>query len=433
MYNECNSFLWGGYGLRLRTVPCEREIHTGEGAGGTLLLGELTAQQEALRVGFGGQVQTIYLDPPFNTGKSYVLRMRVGETGWVKGTPSVSLPAYSDRWPDDEAYLSMLREAILLAHDLLREDGSFFLHIDARMHAQVRLLADEIFGVKNFVNEIVWVYQSGGRSMSHFSRKHDIILFYRKSPGAYFNIQAIGVPRARARSNHMRRGVDESGRAYRSIVSQGKEYRYYDDEPVFPSDVWDDVSHMQQKDPQRTGFENQKPLRLLERVLLCSSTPGDLVCDLFGGSGTTAVAAARHGRRFLLMDASGPSLIVSRKRLLGNAMSLEAPTDTGAPVLRGEVARGLGMLQIRLTDYRLEEGLTNLSLGSLDAVDQVSAGYLRDGVFHAFANAARWRGEPELPETLELPVLDGEPALMTVDILGRRLLHVMEDLDDGNE
>lgn len=221
--------------MRFRQMPCDVEIHAGGGAGGVLMLGDVSEKREALMARFGGQAQTVYLDPPFNTGKKFVLRQRCGEAGWASGSPTIELPAYEDRWPDEGRLLSMLREAIELSHRLLRDDGSLFLHIDARLHAPLRLMLDEVFGPRSFVNEIIWVYQTGGRSTAHFSRKHDIILFYRKSPAAYFDIRAVGVPRSRVRSNHMRRSVDEHGRAYRSIVSQGKEYRYYDDAPAYPA------------------------------------------------------------------------------------------------------------------------------------------------------------------------------------------------------
>ncbi len=417
--------------MRLRLTPCDAELHTGAGEGGTLMLGSLAEKREALLSRFAGQVQTIYLDPPFNTGKEFFLRQRCGTDGWTTGRPMLTLPAYSDRWPSDADFLAMLREAVELSHALLCDEGSIFLHIDARMHAHLRLMMDDVFGERNFVNEIIWAYQTGGRSTAHFSRKHDIILFYRKTPAAYFNIQAVGVPRTGARKNHMRRAVDERGRTYRSIISYGKEYRYYDDDPVYPGDVWDDVSHLQQKDPQRTGYDNQKPLKLLERIILCSSRPGDLVCDLFAGSGTTAVAAAKHGRRFLALDTAETALAIARKRLLGCAMRIEAPCGLGAPELSASISPGLGLAEVRLSTYQLEEGLCGLPLPDIQAVDQLSAGYLRGGVFHAMDNLARTKATPALREWLEIPVLEGSPALLTVDVLGRKMAHVMEDLTDG--
>lgn len=417
--------------MRFVNMPCDVEVHSRPAPGGTVMLGTYAQRQDALIRDYAGRVQAVYLDPPFYTGKDFTLRQRVGKAGYTSGRPVLTLPAYSDKWADEASFLAMLRGAIELSHTLLQDDGSFFLHIDARMHARLRLIADAIFGAHNFVNEIVWAYQTGGRSLSHFSRKHDIILFYRKTPGAYFNIREVGMKRSGARRNHMKKAVDKDGRAYRSIVSQGKEYRYYDDDPVYPGDVWDDVSHLQQKDPQRTGYDTQKPLRLLERILLSTTKPGDLVADLFAGSGTTAVAAALNGRRYLALDAGQAAVSVMRKRLLPHALRVEAPCVPGAPRLAGSVSLRVGLAEVRLSRYALEEGLTKLALPGVEAVDQISAGYLRGREFHAFDSAVRSKQEPELKEALEIPVLDGCPAILTVDVLGRRMVHVMEDIEGG--
>lgn len=413
--------------MRFRLVPCEVELHTGSGAGGEIWRGTVDACAEALLSQYAGKVQTIYLDPPFGTGKRFSLRQRYGDAGWETGSPALTLPAYADFALGDEALHALLDRAVRLAHALLREDGSLFLHIDPRLHAPMRLLLNEVFGEGGFVNEIIWAYRTGGRATTHFSRKHDVILFYRKSPGAYFNLSAVGVPRAGSRRNHLRRSVDERGRAYRSIRSGGREYRYYDDEPAYPGDVWDDVAHMQQKDPQRTGYDNQKPVRLLERVILCSSRPGDLVCDLFAGSGTTAVAAAKHHRRFLSVDAGEAALCVQRKRLLGRAMTIQGAMRGGSPEMRAIYRPGLGYAEIGVSSYRIEEGLCAIPSEGVQALDQISAGYLREGAFHAFAHAARTKLTPVLPDFLEIPMLEGTPALLTVDALGRRFLHALED------
>ena len=177
-------------------------------------------------------MQTIYLDPPFNTGKQFDMKARIGEKGYKTGSPSLSLPAYDDRWPDRAEYLSMMKQTLLLSRELLKKEGTLFLHIDSRMYAHLRLLMDEVFGESNFLNEIIWSYQTGGRARSYFPRKHDVILFYARSRSYYFNLKAVPVARNESRSNHMRRAVDENGRSYRSIMSGGKEYRYYDDEPA---------------------------------------------------------------------------------------------------------------------------------------------------------------------------------------------------------
>lgn len=404
--------------MQLLKRACTKEVHLGSGAGGYLLRRSLPGCAKELLERFGGQVQMIYIDPPFNTGQRFDMKMRVGEEDWKRSRSRLTLPAYDDRWRSEEEYLAMMRGTLGLARDLLREDGTLFLHIDARMHARLRLMMDEIFGAQNFLNEIIWAYQSGGRALNHFSRKHDIILFYRKSRSYYFNIRAVPVPRVENRSNHMRRCVDAQGRTYRMIRSGGKEYVYYDDDPAYPGDVWDDVSHLQQKDPQRTGYDTQKPVKLLERIVLCASRPGDLVGDLCCGSGTTLVAAAQSGRRFLGIDESLTAQSVSRKRLLGRKMELEAEAQEVCARVDATILPAIGFYTLRLTRYEMEPQLGRFE--GLDAVDQWSAGFLREGVFHPYAHAARSKQSPRLEEMLEIPVLLGTPCIETVDVLGRR-------------
>lgn len=403
-------------GMVKKPVPCAWETHAGTGAGGTLLLGSFSANAGALRQDYAGQVRCLYMDPPFFTGQRFSLRMRVGETGWRSEGSFLELPAYQDQWPDEAAYLSMMREALTLVHDLLANDGTFFLHIDYRMHGFLRVLADEIFGSDHLMNEIIWVYQSGGRAMRHFSRKHDVILFYRKGARPYFDIASVAVPRAENRSNHMRKRVDETGRAYRSIRSGGKEYRYYEDDLVYLSDVWTDISHLQQKDPERTGYDTQKPLKLLERILRCASRPEDLVMDLCFGSGTTLVAAAGLGRRFVGVDVGRSAHAVARKRLLPFSVrqQLEPPRqDTRAEF---SLMPMIGFYQVDLLGYTLPEQ----DFPALDGVDQWSVGLLHGDTFTAYAHAARTRETPVLAAALEIPMLSGTPAALVADVYGRR-------------
>ena len=137
----------------------------------------------------GRRVQLCYLDPPYLTGRDF--------------------GAYCDRFPSDEDYYAMMRAVLQGVYEVLDARGSLFLHIDWRTHARLRLLLEEIFGAEGFRNEIVWCYRSGGRAQTHFSRKHDTLLFFAKSRGAYFDAMQDPLPRAEVRSNHMKRGVDE--------------------------------------------------------------------------------------------------------------------------------------------------------------------------------------------------------------------------------
>ncbi len=399
-------------------TDCKQETH-GSGRQGDLLLRDVRADFSR----WAGQAACVYLDPPFMTGDDYFMRMRVGEKGWATGKDPLVLPAYSDRFSTKQDFLDLLRPALETSKALLKDSGSFFLHLDSRMNVHARLLCDEIFGETNFVNEIIWAYQTGGRSMKRFSRKHDTILFYRKSRAQYFDITAVPLPRNENRSNHMRRAVDENGRPYRSIQSGGKTYIYYDDDPVYPGDVWTDVSHLQQKDPQRTGYDTQKPLALLSRIILCSTQPGDLVADLFAGSGTTAAAAAQADRRFLSSDSSPLALSVNRKRLLDTEMTVSAPCGTPGAALNAEFEPGIAYHDVRLLDYQTPQGS---SVTGLDAVDQWSVGFYQDGVFRCQASTARRKQSPALQETLQLPQLRGQPAIFISDVYGHRSVWIQK-------
>ncbi|MBE5784200.1 MAG: site-specific DNA-methyltransferase [Clostridiales bacterium] len=278
------------------------------GGPGIFLGGRAEQLSEALASEYEGKVQLIYLDPPFGTGDTFSVKLSTGKK-------KLTLPAYSDKLSRED-YLAMMRSVLTACHNMLTPEGSLYLHIDYRMSPYLRLMLDEIFGEKNFMNEIIWAYKSGGRSTKHFSRKHDVILFYRKSKSVYFDITAVGIPRGPQKRNNMKRTVDELGRVCFSIRSGGKTYTYYEDTPIFPSDVWDDIEHLHQRDPERTGFGTQKPEALLRRIILSSSRPGDIVCDLFSGSGTTAAVAAKLGRRFLAADASPIAMQLLRARQL---------------------------------------------------------------------------------------------------------------------
>lgn len=291
----------------MRLIPCTGERFAVAG-GGRFVLSRIQDAARLLREGYAQQAQLIYLDPPFGTGASFYAKIPAAQA-------PVQAPAYTDRMAQ-EAYLAMLEEALGLCYDLLAPTGAVYVHIDHRMSAYVRLLMDEIFGAENFVNEIIWAYRSGGRATRYFSRKHDNILFYRKSRKMYFDIQAVGTPRGAQRRNHMKRLVDEQGRVAYSIRSGGREYIYREDALVYPGDVWEDIGHLHQRDPERTGYSTQKPQALLERIIKASSRPGDLVMDLFCGSGTTAAAAFALGRRWVMVDASPVAMLVLRKRLL---------------------------------------------------------------------------------------------------------------------
>ncbi|MEG2860037.1 MAG: site-specific DNA-methyltransferase, partial [Clostridia bacterium] len=247
----------------------------------------------------------------------------------------------------------------------------------------------------------------------------------------YFDLKSTGEVKPDTRTNHMKKHVDPDGRVYRSIRSGGKVYTYYDDDPVYPSDVWDDVSHLQQKDPQRTGYDTQKPLRLLERIIRCSSKPGDLVMDLFAGSGTTLEAAHALDRRFVGVDQSLLSLYVIRRRLCGAPIEYHMGDCPGAPLVSARAMVGVGYYEVELTAFQMEKGVAARVMNDFEALDNWSVGYLREGVYCSLAQERRARMTPALTLKLRLPVLTGTPVLRVGDVLGRYFYYGLDK--DGME
>lgn len=296
-------------------------------------------------------VDVCYIDPPFNSQRNYnQIYNNIGEEDRAQAQ------AFLDTWVWDEradvgfleiaqnqkgtfqpqlvdlikGLRAVLREGSLLAylislalrvteiHRALKPTGTFFLHCDPTSSHYLKLVLDAIFCGSNqgdFRNEIIWNYESGGRSKKDFGRKHDVILRYTKSANWIFNSDAVLLDRASSRKNHMKRGVDPDGRVFHSIKSAGKIYKYYDDQGVIPSDVWSDISHLQQKDPERMGYPTQKPEALLERILLSACPPGGSVLDAYCGCGTTVVAAEKLGMTWVGIDITYQSISLILKRL----------------------------------------------------------------------------------------------------------------------
>ena len=341
---------------------------------------------------YRGRVQLVYLDPPFYTGRQFQSRVQTEEK-------TVAVDSYRDKFDSMDAYVAEMEQALRQAHDLLAPSGTIFLHVDYRTSAWMRLKLDEIFGAGNFINEIIWAYESGGRARNAFPKKHDNIYFFAKSRNYFFDLTAVPCgTRGDVTDNHMRRDVDENGRRYRTIRSSGKEYRYYDDEPVYPTDVWTDISHLQQRDPERSGYETQKPLKLLKRIISSASRKGDLVADFFAGSGTTGVAAAQLGRRFLLGDQGSAALLVMDNRLSVGQTSylIQAETETDRAVLEAEVTGGEEPA-VRLDGFELPETADdrtkpgNAMPCGLAAIDHWSLGLLSGDAYVRLSAPVRAR------------------------------------------
>ncbi|MBQ9409242.1 MAG: site-specific DNA-methyltransferase [Clostridia bacterium] len=399
----------------LHHIYCE--IMRGEGES-RLYIDDAAERMEKLCAIMPGSVSLIYMDPPFRTGKEFEIKLRRPTGGQRSGEAEISLPAYSNKLTRKE-YFALMRRVLEASKKLLTGDGMLFLHVDYREHANLRLLADEIFGEENLINEIIWAYESGGRSKNFFARKHDIILLYAATKEYDLHIEDAAALMAGDKKNHMARGVDEDGRSYRYITSGGKTYRYYDDEPVPPSDVWTDISHLQQRDPQRTGYETQKPLKLLDRIVKCASRPGDTVLDPFCGSGTTLEAAYLNGRQFIGIDLNPAVVEFVRKRTLGSGAKLYFSESEGAPSISVERVPGITFEAVYLTDVQLDGLPEGLEISGIDDIDSWAVGTVSDGVFTCLDEEVRTAKNPILKGELHMEMYQSALAVRISDILGR--------------
>ncbi|HEY8727940.1 MAG TPA: site-specific DNA-methyltransferase [Acidothermaceae bacterium] len=246
-------------------------------------------------------IDLAYLDPPFSTGQTRRLTAislgtgdltRSGFGGKVYRYEPRSTFQYRDDMPLDD-YLGFLHERLVETHRVLAPTGSLYLHLDWHVAHYARFMLDSIFGAERFLNEIIWSYDYGGRARDKWARKHDTILWYAKSDRWTYNRDDID------RLPYMAPGLVGPEKAARGKL---------------PTDVWW-MSIVGTSSRERTGYPTQKPLKLLERIVRASSNPGELVADFFGGSGTTAVAAAKLGRRYLYVDDNPEAAAIAEKRL----------------------------------------------------------------------------------------------------------------------
>ena len=205
-----------------------------------------------------------------------------------------------------EEYLEMLVPRLYMIRELLKEDGCIWVHLDWHGVHYVKILLDEIFGEKNFINEVIWHYKSGGVSKKYFARKHDTLLFYAKSADYYFKAQK-------------EKSYNRNFKPYRF---KGVE-EYQDDlgwyTMVNMKDVWQ-INMVGRTSGERTGYATQKPEQLLERILESCTREGDLCADFFGGSGTLAAAADRMKRRWIYSDIGFLAAANAHKRMAGKTL-----------------------------------------------------------------------------------------------------------------
>ena len=264
-----------------------------------------------------GKVDLIYIDPPFDSKADYRTKISLPGTDIQQKPTVVEQFAYADTWEQGTvSYLKMIYPRLVLMKELLSERGSIYVHIDWHIGHYVKLLLDEIFGKDNFRNEIIWKYTGSLQPKNDFARKHDTIYRFCKSDTLIYN--PIYVPYSKGTINRF--DHEDEGGKYKITYRDGKEYKTYMKEGKPIEDVWiddiQDIPIIMKNAIENRGYSTQKPEVLLERIIKASSNEGDLVCDFFGGSGTTAAVAERLGRRWITCDIGKPASLVMRKRFI---------------------------------------------------------------------------------------------------------------------
>lgn len=297
-------------------------------AAGVLFAGDALDACSALPEGVAFDL--VYLDPPYGVGTTMTLRRGKGERRGRR-TAESGPDAYEDRL-DGPALVEMLAPRLAAVRGRMSRECTLYLHLDHRAVHEVKVAADGVFGRGAFLGEVIWAPGNGSRGARGFSVTHQTLLLYARSPAdrahTVYNAEdpALREPYAETSLAMHFTHVDEDGRRYRERVIGGKAYRYYADTGRRLGSVWTDIPAMVANTPLRregTGYPTQKPERLLDRIVRASSRPGAVVADLMCGSGTTLVAAARLGRRFVGADRSPAAVEITSKRLAAEGIAFE--------------------------------------------------------------------------------------------------------------
>ena len=351
-----------------------------------LILGDNLLAMSALRAKFEGKIDLIYADPPFFSNRRYP--MRIGRDEDSRRPQEWQLDeGYPDHWATLDAYLDMLYPRLKLMYDLLAPTGTFYLHLDWHANAYARVLLDEIFGAQRLLNEIIWIYHGPSPIRSAFNRKHDTILAYTKSDKYTFNVDDVRQPydptTVKTFASSPKAGFGKVPNLERGKVPE--DWWYF---PV--------VARLHR---ERSGYPTQKPEALLERIILASSNPGDVVADFFCGSGTTAIAAARLERKFIASDVSFRAIHTARSRLIAAA----------SPVFRLQVIKGgSGVSENKDLESSLKLSINNqsaqLEMDQANLIDYWEVDPAWDGtIFHSANQALRPRRKGTITNQLELP------------------------------
>lgn len=296
-----------------------------------LIWGDNKLVMASLLRDFKGKIDLIYIDPPFNVGADFTMKLPIGDDGETldKDQSTLEMIAYRDMWGrGTDSYLSMMFERISLIKELMSDNAVLYLHCDFRVKSYLRLVLDDVFGTSHFMAEFIWLYSGREINYKQWNPKHDTLWCYSKTDNWIFNWEAVSeepAPGVIAQYKH----VDDKGRRYvirsgqsKGLAREGTDtYRQYF-KPIPPRD-YKYFSYIASSN-ENLGYSTQKPESLLSHIIKASSNEGDLVADFFCGSGTTGAVAEKLGRRWIMADLGRFAIHTSRKRLIDVQRELNA-------------------------------------------------------------------------------------------------------------
>lgn len=309
------------------------------------ILSSLRSGQLRDEIEKNGGIKFVYIDPPFDVGADFTVNIEIGEDNFDKKPSVLEEIAYRDTWgKGNDSFLSMLYERLRLIKEILADDGVIFVHTDYRVSSRVRLMLDEIFGVENFRNEIVWCYRGMSVSTSHFVRRHDNIYFYSKSENYTFDWENIAEELADTTIKKYT-NIDENGRRFRlhGRNIQGSPIKnhtdidskwlksnpelcsvdYLDAKKGSKPRDWIVMDYINVMSDERVHYPTQKPKALIEKLIKVSTKEGDIVADFFAGSGTLADVAEENNRKWICSDLGKFSIHTTRKRMISTQRKLK--------------------------------------------------------------------------------------------------------------
>ena len=230
-------------------------------------------------------IDLIYCDILFNTGRKF--------------------KDYNDNLGTSQQAIEWYKPRILEMHRVLKEEGSIYIQCDYHLSHYIKILLDEIFNIKNFRNEIIWHYNRWTASSKDFQRLHDTIYRYSKTNKFIFNVEYKDYTEgSKKRKEHTLHRFKD-----------GEKYLVTENKGVAQNDVWCDIPFIPPSAKERLGYDTQKPTKLLERIIKCSSNEGNIVADFFMGSGTTGEVALELSRKFIGCDIEEKACEISKSRI----------------------------------------------------------------------------------------------------------------------